>query len=229
MADGTLLTGTLTINGTLEVACEVESGTAEGTVVSAIVIEHAIKKGDLNFLKSVTTPCRINMGFDYTPVHLAMFGDRPTVLEWLIKQPGIDVNKPTRSGSSTTALLFSLPDPHVDWVWYLCILVRAGMSLAGHDKYNVNIFHNIRTSQPQDIRRLFRNRDVVSKLMEYAVYVFERSEGWYRPPDNCPAANKQLMTFFNRADKAVRTPLTHRVPIPPLVDMILSYISGSRF
>jgi hypothetical protein len=95
------------------------------------------------------------------------------------------------------------------------------MSIAGHDRYNMNVFHTI-----HDTDRLFRREGVVAKLMEYAVYVFERSTHGHRPQDLYEGSGMQLSAFFDRAAMTVRTLIIVHVPILPLVDMILCYISG---
>jgi hypothetical protein len=158
---------------------------------------------------------------------MAIEHDQPHILEWLLTQPGIDVN---RTPYMCSNIAFLLPmamedDLQRTRIRYLCVLIRAGM-LPICDKSNV--FQYLVYFHRYAIRHLFRKSDVIARLMEYAIYTFDRLSHGALPVDICrgPEGSAQLLEFFVRASDAVRSLIIAHVPVDSLVDVIIAYISG---
>lgn len=227
--DGTNMRAEYTLNDTYRAQHEVAAWPCPPRqAVTAKAIETIIETGDLDLLKrTVKTANHLNMGAINRPIHMAIDHNRPRILEWLLAQPGTDVNKTPFTCSNIAFLLplTRLASFQQFRIGYLCTLIRAGMSIVNDD--GSSVFHHIASVDQTAVHDLFCNHDVVAKLMEYAICALEPSEG-HSLTSICsgPDGSADIREFLVRAASAVRTLIIAHVTVDALVNVIVAYISG---
>jgi hypothetical protein len=170
------------------------------------------------------------MGVSKRPIHMAIEHNKPHILQWLVTQPGIDVDRlPLHTNRPTAALLFEsiwVPEERCLDIQYLCILLRAGMSPTSAEPLTgFTLFHSLACTNESGIIHVLGQEDITQKLLEYAAYAFEPSANGIRPINARGSISPTFANFFKRAEKALCLVVSVHMPVAVLSDIIVSYIT----
>jgi hypothetical protein len=199
--------------------------------VSANMLAAAIQAGNLTLLKAtIKTANHLNMGIDCRPIHLAINYNQPHILEWLVAQPRIDVNKtPLGSTRPTVQHLFRRVGVTEEQEHFhmqcLCTLLRVGMSVMDEDPCTeYRMFHWLAGTSESNITYLMGQEDIVQKLLEYAAYAFEPGKKTGRPAALYNSMSPVFTDFLRRAEKVLWLAVSAYMPVSALTTVIVSYI-----
>jgi hypothetical protein len=201
-------------------------------VVSALMIESAIRAGDLARLKGmVKTANHLSMGFGSRPIHMAMLYNQPHILEWLVAQPGIDVNRiPVYSTSTNAEWLFRPSGTEAKDALFmrdLCTLLRAGMTLMEQDPTTgFHIFHLLAQTSASNVILVTGQEDIAQKLLNYAACAFEPNAKVERPAELYASASPPFAAFLARLIETLRCVVGIHVPVSALAGIVVSYITS---
>jgi hypothetical protein len=193
------------------------------------MLRSAIQAGDLARLKkTIRTANHLNMGINDRPIHMAIEYKQLHILEWLVVQPGIDVDKlPMDSNRPTLPTLLRpirVGERTRSNVQCLCILLRAGMTLMSEDPVTgFNIFHYMVGSQFK-MACLMEQEDIAQRLLEHAACAFEPTKAG-RPGDT--TRSPPFMDFLKRAETMLCLTVSVHIPVSALTTIIVSYITQS--
>jgi hypothetical protein len=198
--------------------------------VSADMLEAAIKAHDLTLLKAtIKTANHLNMGNFHRPIHAAIQHNQHHILEWLIAQPGIDVNKlPMESIRPIVQHLFRFMGSGSQEHFHtrcLCTLLRAGATLVVEDPYSeFHMFHWLAGTSESDIAYLMAQEDIMQKLLEYSAYAFEPSKKTGRLVVRYKSISPAFVDLLRRAENMLWLAVSVHIPVSALTTVIVSYI-----
>jgi hypothetical protein len=234
MADGSFRTATLRAGSRniYEIVYSLDYWQDEYLPVSAGVLDSAIRVGDLARLKNIArTANALNMGLCNRPIHMAMYYDQLHILEWLLAQPGTDINK-SYVGSpcnNMAILLSSTGVARLDHrnIQFLCMFLRAGLPLMAEDSLTgCHIFHFLAKTTASNVTEVMAHEDIAQKLLEHVVCALEPNEKVDRPLELYASAPPPFVSFLKHAMETLQLVVSVHIPIQPLTGIVVSYIAS---